>query len=90
MLFRPKIDPPQDDTRHYCRFPRCRSKLPKPVSSALDAFCAAGCVRGFYRGHCRVCQRRFERKNEREKTCGSVSASRPSSAILGVFGCPLR
>jgi hypothetical protein len=72
MLFRPDVPPPQaqNDLRHFCRFPKCRSKLPKPVSSALDAFCTVGCIRGFYRGHCRVCKRGFERKTERAKTCG--------------------
>ena len=69
MLFKPATPPPQD-VRHYCRYPRCRSKLHSPALSALDAFCTPGCVRGFFRTRCRVCERSFERKNEREKTCG--------------------
>jgi hypothetical protein len=70
VLFRLKTPPPQDGTRHYCRFPKCRSKLPKPVTSARDAFCTVGCVRGFFRSRCRICERQFERQNEKEKTCG--------------------
>jgi hypothetical protein len=58
------------DLRHYCRNPRCRSKLPEPTSTTRDAFCARGCYLGFYRTRCAVCEKSFERKNEREKLCG--------------------
>jgi hypothetical protein len=69
VLFRLKTPPPQD-VRHYCRFPKCRSKLPQPVPTPRDAFCTRGCYSSFYRGHCLVCERRFERKTERAKVCG--------------------
>ena len=59
------------DTRHYCRYARCRSKLPAPVASPRDAFCAPGCRRAFFRRRCLVCERPMERKNERQKACGS-------------------
>jgi len=46
--------------RHYCRNPRCRSKLPTPVESEHHAFCTRGCVESFYRSRCRVCERRLD------------------------------
>jgi hypothetical protein len=58
------------ETRHYCRNPRCRTKLKEPTSNTRDAFCARGCYTGFYRTHCRVCEEKFERKNDREQVCG--------------------
>ena len=35
------------ETRYYCRNPKCRSKLPKPVSNEGEAFCARGCHTAF-------------------------------------------
>jgi len=43
--------------KHYCRNPRCRSKLPLPVENEHHAFCTRGCHTGFYRSRCRVCER---------------------------------
>jgi len=40
-----------DVLRHYCRNPRCRSKLPDPVENTREAFCCRGCYRQFYRSH---------------------------------------
>jgi hypothetical protein len=45
--------------RHYCRNPKCRSKLPKPVENAHRAFCTRGCHQGFYRRRCAVCERKL-------------------------------
>jgi hypothetical protein len=42
--------------RHYCRNPRCRSKLPVPVSNSREAFCVMGCYRSFYLHRCLVCE----------------------------------
>jgi hypothetical protein len=42
--------------RCMCRNPRCRSKLPMPVSNPRDAFCTPGCHTAFYRKRCRVCE----------------------------------
>ena len=42
--------------RSMCRNPRCRSKLPTPVSNPRDAFCTRGCHMAFYRKRCRVCE----------------------------------
>ena len=46
--------------RHYCRYPRCRSKLPKPVANEREAFCARGCHSAFYRKRCLVCEQPME------------------------------
>jgi hypothetical protein len=42
--------------RHFCRNPKCRSKLPTPVSNSREAFCARGCHTSFYLHRCRVCE----------------------------------
>jgi hypothetical protein len=54
--------------RHYCR--HCRSKLGEPEENDRRAFCARGCHSSFYRHRCLVCEVKFERKNEGQKTCG--------------------
>ena len=46
--------------RHYCRNPKCRSKLPAPVASEREAFCARGCYSSFYLHRCRVCEKPIE------------------------------
>jgi hypothetical protein len=57
------------ETRHYCRNPRCRSKLSTPVANAREAFCARGCFESFYRSHCRVCDATIKRRTEHQKFC---------------------
>jgi hypothetical protein len=42
--------------RHYCRNPRCRSKLPSPASDPHKAFCTRGCHSSFYFKRCLVCE----------------------------------
>jgi hypothetical protein len=65
--------------KHYCRNPRCRSRLPEPVENEHRAFCALGCFEGFYRSRCRVCERDIStnpltgerrRASARRQTCG--------------------
>jgi hypothetical protein len=51
--------------RHYCRNPRCRSKLPSPTSDSRKAFCTRGCHSSFYLKRCIVC--------EDEKPAGSTA-----------------
>jgi hypothetical protein len=51
--------------RHYCRNPRCRSKLPSPASDPRKAFCTAGCHSSFYLKRCIVC--------ENDKPAGSTA-----------------
>jgi hypothetical protein len=66
--------------RHYCRNPRCRSKLPNPTSNPREAFCARGCHAGFYRKRCLVCEGSMERKTEHQRIC---KKSRCRSAFRG-------
>jgi hypothetical protein len=56
--------------RHYCRNPRCRSKLSAPVLNQREAFCARGCHSSFYRKRCVACEQRMERKRESQQLCG--------------------
>src|SRR6516225_1953152 len=51
--------------RHYCRNPRCRSKLPSPASDPHKAFCTRGCHSSFYLKRCIVC--------ENDKPAGSTA-----------------
>ena len=55
--------------RHYCRNPRCRSKLPEPVANPRDAFCARGCFQSFYLRRCLVCEGPLTRKRENQRVC---------------------
>jgi hypothetical protein len=48
---------PANSERHYCRNPRCRSKLPTPVSNSRKAFCTKGCHASFYLHRCLICER---------------------------------
>jgi hypothetical protein len=52
--------------RHYCRNPKCRSRLKAPVSNPREAFCARGCHSSYYRKRCLICEGAFERKTERQ------------------------
>ena len=49
-----------DEVRLRCRNPRCRSKLPAPVSNPREAFCTRGCHDSFYRHRCLICERPIE------------------------------
>src|SRR5215471_18245441 len=55
--------------RHYCRNPRCRSKLASPVSNPREAFCTRGCYSSFYLHRCVACERPIERKRADQKVC---------------------
>ncbi|MGH8523627.1 MAG: hypothetical protein ACREXY_05255 [Gammaproteobacteria bacterium] len=57
--------------RHYCRNPRCRSKLDEPVDSDRRAFCKRGCHATFYRHRCVVCEKSITRRMETKRLCGS-------------------
>ena len=45
--------------RHYCRNPRCRSRLTTPVENKHHAFCTPGCHTLFYRRRCLICERKL-------------------------------
>jgi hypothetical protein len=57
------------ELRHRCRNPKCRSKLPAPVSNEREAFCCRGCFNAFYRHRCLICEQEMDRKNEGQKVC---------------------
>jgi hypothetical protein len=57
------------DVRHYCRFTRCRSKLPEPVENDRHAFCTRGCHAGFYRKRCLVCEKPIVGGRENRRFC---------------------
>jgi hypothetical protein len=53
------------ELRHYCRNPRCRTKLSTPVENEHHAFCIRGCYESFYRNRCRVCERDLRKTGKR-------------------------
>jgi hypothetical protein len=72
--------------RHYCRNPRCRSKLPSPVSNPREAFCARGCFNSFYLHRCLVCEGPLQRKREDQKVCRKAKC-RNTWRLGSGFGC---
>jgi hypothetical protein len=68
--------------RHFCRNPKCRSKLPTSVSNPREAFCARGCHTSFYRKRCLVCEQMMDRKTEHQLVCGK---RRCRNALQGGF-----
>lgn len=92
-----------EQVRHYCRNPKCRSKLPAPVANEREAFCVRGCHSGFYRRRCLVCEREMERKAENQLICrrrkcraalraGSLDLGRYhiASAVTGPLKNPIK
>jgi hypothetical protein len=57
------------DLRHYCRNPKCRSKLKEPVENYHKAFCARGCHSSFYLKRCLVCERPIAKKSSLREIC---------------------
>jgi hypothetical protein len=67
------VTPEDDEVRHYCRNPRCRSKLPAAVSNPREAFCTRGCHNNFYRRCCLICERPIEQpKRGKRKICSKA------------------
>jgi hypothetical protein len=61
----------ETDYRHYCRNPKCRTKLPTPVSHSKEAFCSGtSCKERFYRLRCYVCEEKKPAGKLRGATCG--------------------
>jgi len=71
--------------RHYCRDPRCRSKLASPVSNPREAFCTRGCFNSFYLRRCVACEGPIARKREDQKVCRKAKCRNGWRAGLG-FG----
>jgi hypothetical protein len=66
----------EKEIRHFCRNPKCRSKLPKRVSNEREAFCARGCHTAFYRRRCLVCEGAIERSRDDQKICRKAKCRR--------------
>jgi hypothetical protein len=62
--------------RHYCRNPRCRSKLPSPVSNAREAFCTKGCHSSFYFKRCVACEAPFTKRRANQEVCWKARCRR--------------
>jgi hypothetical protein len=71
--------------RHYCRNPRCRSKLPTPLSNPREAFCVRGCYNSFYLHRCLACEGPIERKRENQRVCRKAKCRNALQARNG-FG----
>jgi hypothetical protein len=76
--------------RHFCRNPRCRLKLPEPVSDAHAAFCSRGCYSSFFLHRCAVCEAPMERKNGNQKICRKAlcKSALKANAGLGRYHTP--
>jgi hypothetical protein len=55
--------------RHYCRNPKCRTKLTTPADNPHKAFCAAGCYSQFYRNRCIVCEKELPAGRSDRRFC---------------------
>jgi len=71
--------------RHYCRNPRCRSKLKAPVENGREAFCARGCHTQYYRKQCIACEQQMERKRESQQLCGRRKCKSQFAALKARF-----
>ena len=72
--------------RHYCRNPKCRMKLPAPVSNDREAFCTRGCYQSFYLKRCRVCECPIEQKRDGRRLLCKKPKCRAAWQALGGFG----
>jgi hypothetical protein len=75
-----------NDLRHRCRNPKCRMKLPAPVSNKREVFCCRTCYEIFYRRRCRVCECSIEQpKRGRRIICKKAACRNAWNAKSG-FG----
>ena len=77
-----------DEVRHYCRNPRCRSKLPAPVSNPREAFCTRGCYDSFYRHRCLICERPIKQPKRGKRVICNKATCRSalrSNSYLGRY-----
>jgi hypothetical protein len=74
------------DLRHRCRNPKCRMKLPAPVSNERDAFCCRTCYEIFYRRRCRVCECAIQRPKRGQRIICKKSACRNAWKAKFGFG----
>jgi hypothetical protein len=72
---------------HRCRNLRCKTWLKEPVENRRDAFCCASCEVGFYRTHCRVCEKALGdmKRSSRRKLCGRRQCRNQFRSFRGQF-----
>jgi hypothetical protein len=61
------VDFNQKAARKFCRYTRCRMKLPEPTTNLHEAFCKRGCYDSFHLKICRVCEKPLEQKYRKVK-----------------------
>jgi hypothetical protein len=61
------VDFNQKAARKFCRYTRCRMKLPEPTTNLHEAFCKRGCYDSFHLKLCRVCEKPLEQKYRKVK-----------------------
>ena len=71
--------------RHYCRNPRCGSKLKAPVENVREAFCARGCHTQYYRKRCIACEQPMERKRDSQQLCERRKCKSQFAALKAGF-----
>jgi hypothetical protein len=59
------VDFNQKAARKFCRYTRCRMKLPEPTTNLHEAFCKRGCYDSFHLKICRVCEKPPNRSTAR-------------------------
>jgi len=89
----------EPELRHYCRNPKCRSKLTAPADSRRHAFCCTGCHGSFYLRRCIVCERPKPEENRkfcRRPACRTeyrrnpaLFEANPRNPALGSQSCKL-
>src|SRR5262249_10237133 len=80
--------PPMLDVifRHYCRNPRCRTRLIAPVENARQAFCTPGCRTSFYLRRCVVCERELPPGPANRRICRRASCRAEYRKYRHIFG----
>jgi hypothetical protein len=76
----------ENDLRHRCRNPKCRMKLPKPVSNEREAFCCRTCYEIFFRRRCRVCECTIEQPKRGHRIICKKAACRNAWKAKSGFG----
>ena len=72
--------------RYFCRYQKCRMKLPAPVSNEREAFCCTGCHTSFYRHRCLACEQPMTRTTEHQIVCGKRPCRNALRTGLGLGG----
>jgi hypothetical protein len=75
--------------RHYCRNPKCRTKLKQPVANLHKAFCSRGCHDSFHLKRCVVCEaEKPPRSTARRKLCRRPKCEARYRQNRGLYAFP--